>query len=308
MPADHDPPYAGRLRLRPGAPILRRDGSTLQVGLDAPARAVLPDSPEVRRLLTALTTGTWQPPRPGACPPSVAVAVGRLQEARLLVAVADRRARSRPGLLEATAAWSGPEAEGRLRARTDLDLLVVGSPERTEPLVRLLAECGLAARRSDRLEPPVAATEPGQGPGPLVVLVTPGEPHRGSVDVLVGSGLAHLLLWSRGGLPRVGPLVVPGATACLRCLDAHESQLDPRRALLLEQAARVDSVPPPDPALDGLAVAWAARDVARWAEGDEPSTFSAVVTLDAHCAPHPVHWTRHLHCGCAWDSDLYATG
>ncbi len=306
MPADHDPPYAGRLRLRPGVPILRRDPSTVQVGLDPPARAVLPDSPDVRRLLTALTTGTWQPLRPSACPRPIAVAVARLEEARLLVAVADHRAASRPGLVDATAAWSGPEAGWRLRARAALDLLVVGPPDRTEPLVRLLGDSGLVVRRSDRLEPGTGTA--GTGPGSLVVLVTAGEPHRDDVDVLVGSGLAHLLLWSRGGLPRVGPLVVPGATACLRCLDAHESQADPRRALLLEQAARADPVPPTDPALHALAVAWAVRDVARWAEGDEPSTFSAVVALEAHGAPHPVRWTRHLHCGCTWDGDLYATG
>ena len=102
MPADqhaqpHQQPHqqpraaARRVRLRPGAAVLRRDSTSVQVGLDPPARAVLPDSPAVRRLLTALTAGTWRPPPPQATgQPEVDAAVASLDAARLLVDVEDR--------------------------------------------------------------------------------------------------------------------------------------------------------------------------------------------------------------------------
>ena len=309
MPEHSTTTTTPRRRLRPGAVVLRRDAETVQVGLDPPARVVLPDVPEVRRLLTALTTTAWPPPQAPRTPrteaPAVASALARLEGACLLVAVAERGDHSRPGLLDATAAWSGPDAGRRLRARAAQEVLVVGPAERTEGVAKLLGENGVAARRSDRLAHDETEI---RTPGLLVLVVTSGEPDRDVVDRLVAAGCVHLLMWSRAGLPRVGPLVVPGMTACLRCVDAHESQTDPRRALLLEQAARGESVPPSDPVLRCLAEARAVRDVLRWAEGEEPATFSAVVTVDAHADQAPVRWTRHLHCGCAWDSDLYAAG
>ena len=48
--------------LRPGAHVLRRSASELQVGLDPRHAVVLPDSPEVRALLDALAAPTG--PRP----------------------------------------------------------------------------------------------------------------------------------------------------------------------------------------------------------------------------------------------------
>jgi hypothetical protein len=99
--------------------------------------------------------------------------------------------------------------------------------------------------------------------------------------------------------------VVPGSTACLRCVDAHESQADPRLPLLLEQAADADHAPPPlDPLVVTMALTWAVRDLARYAEGDEPSTWSATVDIGASGPPTLTRWLRHPDCGCAWDTLL----
>ena len=46
-------------------------------------------------------------------------------------------------------------------------------------------------------------------------------------------GVPHLLLTVSADGVRPGPFVVPGVTACLRCLDAHRSERDPRRATVL---------------------------------------------------------------------------
>ena len=96
----------------------------------------------------------------------------------------------------------------------------------------------------------------------------------------------YVLVRLTEGRAVVGPFVVPGRTACLRCLDAHHTDADPEWPLLVRQYAdatrhdRADGVPEPvDPALAALAVAWAARDVTTYADGGRPSTWSGTLTL-----------------------------
>ena len=121
----------------------------------------------------------------------------------------------------------------------------------------------------------------------------------------MAEGAPHLLLSGNGrpGGLRLGPFVRPGATACLRCVDAHEAAPDPRRSLVLQQladlpAARID------PSLLAWGVAWAAREVLRYVSGAQPATWSATVDLDDD-VPVVRAWERHPHCGCAWDALPY---
>lgn len=285
--------------------MLRRDADTLQVGLDAPTRAVLADSPGVRRLLADLSAGRW-PAESAARPatsPEVRDALLRLDQSGLLVPAARATVPGAPDptQLGATAAWAGDGAERRLQARAALRVWVQGTPALRAPLERLLTESGLQPQPADR-------TRRGDDGAPaLVIVVCDREPRRADLDTWVRQGVPHLLVWSRGGLPRVGPFVAVGLTACLRCLDAHESETDPRRPLLLEQAAEAEAAAA-DPVLACLATAWAARDVLRYAEGELPASWSAVVTLAPSGLPQVRTWRRHPHCGCAWDTDLYAAG
>ena len=106
----------------------------------------------------------------------------------------------------------------------------------------------------------------------------------------------------------VGPFVVPGLTACLRCVDAHHTDADREWPLLVRQYAdassrdRADGSPEPvDPALAALAVAWAARDLTSYVDGGRPSSWSST----AGVRPRPEHardpvWLRHPECGCGW--------
>jgi bacteriocin biosynthesis cyclodehydratase domain-containing protein len=141
------------------------------------------------------------------------------------------------------------------------------------------------------------------------VLLGVGEPDRELVDGWTRGGTPHLLVRLTEGRALVGPFVVPGATACLRCVDAHCTDADPAWPLLVQQYAaasasdRPDGVPEPlDPLLAALALAWAARDLAAYVDGRRPSTWSATVTLH----PDPGHletrsWLRHPGCSCTWD-------
>jgi hypothetical protein len=194
-----------------------------------------------------------------------------------------RVAGDRAGLLTRTAERPAPPVPPRSAtvALVDLGLGL-------EPLVPLLQRSGVRRVAGDRSPD-------------LHVLGAPGPVTRASLDGWVAEGAPHLLLTGTGtpGSLRLGPLVEPGTTACLRCVDAAEATRDPRRTLVVEQLAGLPARPP-DPAVVALALAWAAREVATFLAGGRPLTWSGTVDL-AGPAPVVRTWQRHPHCGCAWD-------
>ena len=253
--------------LRPGVGLARRDADHLQLGLDPPLAIVLPDTGSVRRLLAELAHG---------CPLTTldevtAPALDRLVGAGLVVAAHD-------------------EADGPvLRARSRVHVEV---PHDVLPgTLRLLGEAGLGLARE-----PADAT--------VALVWSEGELARDRLDGWVRAGTAHLVLRETPTGPVLGPFVSPGATACLRCVDAHASERDPRRPLVVEQLATTAPLRPaaPDPALRALAAAWAVHDLARAAVGQRPATWSATVAL-GELPPLLTPYHRHLHCGCAWAQD-----
>jgi hypothetical protein len=254
--------------LRPGLRLARRDGDHLQLGVDPPLAAVLPDSPAVRLLLVELAHGSPLSTLDGVTTRALHV----LASAGLVVAAEERAAqRSRRG-----------------RCRVHLD-----APDGVLPgLLRLVGESGLGLSR-DRDRASVA------------LVWTEGECPRDRLDGLVRSGTPHLVVRELLDGPVLGPYVVPGATACLRCVDAHLGEDDPRRPLVVEQVATTAPLRPaePDPALRALAVAWAARELAIAAGGGSPATWSTTVSLAA-LPPLVTTYRRHLHCGCAWAEEL----
>lgn len=271
-------------RLRPGFPVLRRDVGALQVGVRRPHAAVLPDRPSVRALLVALERGADTAPLDDVA----RLALHRLVAAGLVVPANDVAA-----VPAAERMLFGADARRRLAARRTTSLGVTADDRAAEDLADLLSTAGLAvAADADAAD--------------VRLVVTAGPLRRGLLDPLVQHGVPHLVVQGDGPARRVGPFVAPGSTACLRCVDAHESHADPRLPLLLEQAAdSAGQAPPPlDPLLVRMALAWAVRDLARYAEGDEPSTWSATVDIGATDPPVLTRWLRHPDCGCAWDTLL----
>lgn len=272
-------PGPRRLVLRPGTPILTRSPGVVQVGLDEPVvRAA--DAPGVRELLAALARPRGLPEETGAEP----ALLERLRGAGLLVVVPDGEVGTAEQVLRAQA---GPDAVRRQVARTGAAVAVDAPPAAAELLGPLLERAGLRRTETAGVHLVVSA-------GPL---------DRELLDPLVRDAIPHLLVSGAATGRRVGPFVEPGRTACLRCVDAHEAVADVRRPLLLAQAARSARTrpPPSDPVLDSLALAWAVRDLCRYLEGDEPSTWSATFDLGPRDAPVATSWGRHPDCGCAWD-------
>jgi bacteriocin biosynthesis cyclodehydratase domain-containing protein len=136
-----------------------------------------------------------------------------------------------------------------------------------------------------------------------------GEPEREQLDAWMRAGVPHLLLRLTEGHALIGPFVLPGQTACVRCLDAHHTDVDPAWPLLVTQQAaavtrvREDTVPEPvDVLLATLAASWVARDLVSHVEGRPFSTTSTTIRLDPHLTALETHcWPRHPACGCAWE-------
>lgn len=145
-----------------------------------------------------------------------------------------------------------------------------------------------------------------------VLVLCHGEPDRADLDPLVRDGTDHLVLTLSDGGARLGPLVEPGRTACLRCVDVHRSTDDPDHVAVLTRYAAAQHWPgadphasagETDPALVALATGWAVRDLARHLHGrrPRPSSWSSTLTWHPHTdTPVPRRWLRHPDCGCGW--------
>ncbi|MGA8847271.1 MAG: hypothetical protein WB471_11715 [Nocardioides sp.] len=251
-------------RLRPGLHVVRRDATSVQVGLDPPHRVVLPADRACLAFLESLRQGTAAEP------------------------VDDAQARTLHDLRRADLLVEHPAAP---RDVPTVALHHHGFAEATSRLTKMLAHVGITV-----------TTHPAPD---LVVTCAVAPLPRALVDPWLAEGTPHLVVAGTGrpGGLRVGPLVEPGLTACLRCIDATEAADDPRRPLLVEQlATKVAS--PIEPLTLTLALAWAARDIARFLVGDVATTWSATVDVDEP-VPQVRTWLRHPECGCCWDDLPY---
>lgn len=186
---------------------------------------------------------------------------------------------------------------------------LVGPPPPTQPTpapsVVLSGPRALTDAASVRLRDSgvrIATEEP---QGTVHLLLAHGALRRDLTDRLLREGTAHLIAVATAWGWELGPFVVPGQTACLRCADAARSERDPRYGLVLDQLARAAVAPVLNPAVLAIGLGWVARDLLAHARGEQPSTWSATVRLSDAAADAPLteqRWLRHPHCGCAWDA------
>jgi hypothetical protein len=142
----------------------------------------------------------------------------------------------------------------------------------------------------------------------VVLVQSLGELDRELLDPLVRRRTDHLVLRMVDGGAVLGPFVVPGVTACLRCVDAHRSVLDPDHVAVTSRYRRATSGPRddgapdvPDVSLLSLVLSWAARDVVAHRTGREPATFSRTIRFGREPARRQEQeWPRHPDCGCCW--------
>ena len=162
---------------------------------------------------------------------------------------------------------------------------------------------GEAARDLLRTAAPSQSTSGGAvRPPDLVVLAPAGDEDLDDTRRLVLDGTPHLLAAVRDTTGVVGPLVLPGRTPCLRCLDLTRSDLDPAWPAL---AAQLASTSRPRVACDGpLALAVAAQAVMQVLAMLDGTTDPAALRGTLELALPDWRWRRrswplHPDCGCA---------
>lgn len=136
----------------------------------------------------------------------------------------------------------------------------------------------------------------------LVVLADTLVPDPAVAAALLAAGTPHLPALAHGGRGVVGPLVLPGRSSCLRCVDLQRTAVDPCWPTL---SAQLCCRPQHGDLCTTLAVAalaagqvvhalgWA--EAARWA----PPAWGATVELDSlRGALAKTRWQPHPDCGC----------
>jgi hypothetical protein len=126
--------------------------------------------------------------------------------------------------------------------------------------------------------------------------------HRELPELLRREGVPHLAAAASEAIGLVGPLVLPGGTACLRCLDLTRAERDPAWPLILAQLTGGGADPPACDTV--LAVAVAAQAAAQaLAFIDRPVSVSAVINGTLELVLPDWRWRRrtwmpHDRCGC----------
>ena len=225
----------------------------------------------------------------------------------------------------------GDDAGGALGRRATARVAVVGAGRVGAPLAALLAAAGVGAVdvRDDAVATPgdvgvggllpddvgrcrgEAArqllhaawprTDLGVQAAPdLVVLAPTGREPLDAVRPLVDHRVPHLLAEVRDDVGVVGPLVLPGTTACLHCVDLTRSDRDPDWPALATQLATTQRATPTCDAALALAVAaQAALQALTLLDGTAPATAGG--TLEVVLPGwrwRRRSWLPHAGCGC----------
>lgn len=228
--------------LRPGALLLRRDAVTLQIGTAPGIR--LRDRPGLVRVLRLL------------------------DGSQTIDQVAEAVARDIPEFTDDLR-----ETVTRLAA---LGAVVVPG-RRPRPTTVAVRHDRSTAAFADLL---MHRFGPPRGDADLEVVITAGEPGRSGFEILAHAQVPHLPVVVHEERVRIGPLVIPGVTPCLGCLDAQTADLDPAWAALLPQFERRRLLPiaVPDAVL-WTAAAEIARQIDQMDADERPDSVGHVVLV-----------------------------
>ncbi|MGD9527464.1 MAG: TOMM precursor leader peptide-binding protein [Dehalococcoidia bacterium] len=304
------------IRLPRHRTMLRLDAETRLFGID-PATAVLVERlpPALAGMLDALTT---------TVPPAAAIAAAVRRGADPRQAEALLRRLLAVGAV--VAATPGPGPGGAVA-------LVIGDGPLAAGVATGLARAGLAAvhvqaagvvaagdvgtgytdadrgrSRGPALAAAVRRIAPAVRTGPLpqrtrpdvAVLADALVPGARRVGALHAAGVAHVPVRVRDGTGVVGPLVLPGRSPCLTCVDLHRGDRDPAwpriAALLAGRRGRADAVVVTATAALATAQALAALEVGT---ANPPAALGATLTIGADTASVARRpWPPHARCPC----------
>ncbi len=285
--------------LDPGAPLWRRDAEHLQFGTDPRDAVVLRDVAGVVDLVRRCDGVRKASDVLGSVPaeqrPALAAALNALLDAGVLLDADVSPAAHAGEVARLTGAGlAGTSASAVLAGRRRRSIGTMGPAVLIEPLGRLLIDCG-------------ATVAPGQASGVgLVVLAGRPEPDRRLADACAREDIPHLLMALHPRSAVLGPMVLPGRTACVRCADVTRADTDPGWAALVPQLdspvhrpVGVPAVAAGSPLLLATLVAATAAAVLAMIDGLASGYDGSVLRWGAGCdAPSVEQLAPHPRCGC----------
>jgi hypothetical protein len=187
-----------------------------------------------------------------------------------------------------------------LARRAGATVQITGDGPLPAAIAQVLTSSGVAARRA----PLAPARSPGERPrlpAPALVVLTAVHPPEAVVQLLRDL-IPHLAVTAGEAIGTVGPMVRPGTTACLRCLDLARTDRDPAWPLILAQLGRRRPDPPArDAVLTMAAAAQAAAQVLQFVDRPELTGAAENATLEL-VQPgwqwRRRSWTAHDACIC----------
>ena len=323
-----------RPALKPGLIAVWRNRDTVQIGID-PRRAIALTGMRGAAVLLGLLDGSRDLAQILAAAGDLGISAEAADRVITLLAVGGAlhdfpvtayramphglRTRLAPELATAALAHGDADGGARILARRQ------GACVRVEGMSRVglciasfLTASGIgmvvSTGRPAGLEAALGAPPPGSPPplagmaGPAATgrhpdLVILADVHRRELPGILGrEGVPHLAAAASEAIGVVGPLVLPGRTACLRCLDLTRAERDPAWPLILAQLTGGAADPPACDTVLAAAVATQATAQAL-AFVDRPASASAVTngTLELVLPDWQWRrrtWTQHDRCGC----------
>ena len=284
-----------RPALRAGLLPLWRDRDTIQIGVD-PRRAAALTGVGASAAVIELLDGSRDRPQVIAAAAGLGVPVEltermltSLAAAGVLIDFPAATVRALPSELRplllpelAAASLARMDSDGGaqvLARRAAATVQVAGDGPLPNAIVPVLTAAGVAAHRA----PLAPARQPGERvrrPAPALVVLTALHPPEPVVQLLRDQ-IPHLVVSAGEAIGTVGPLVRPGTTACLRCLDLARTDRDPAWPLILAQLGRRRPDPPACDAVLTMAVsAQAAAQVLHFIDRPELTGPAENATLE----------------------------
>jgi len=319
-----------RPALKPGLLPVWRDRDTLQIGIDSRRAVALTGMADIAWMISLLDGS-----RDRAQVIQAAVHRGVPEESaeRVLALLASAGAlddfpaatlrvlsqplRSRLAAELATVSLARRDGDGGARTlarRLAAQVRVYGSDRVAAGIASLLTTSGISCVRHPGLVEEEAAAPGPTSPGTARPGRASSRPARPDLAVLTGhhrpqlqadlmqDQIPHLVASASEAIGVVGPLVVPGRSACLRCLDLARTDHDPAWPLILAQIA--DRRPDPVACDAPLAAAVSAQAVTQaLAFIDHPADAGAVLNGTLELVLPSWQWRRrtwlpHRDCYC----------
>jgi len=171
-----------------------------------------------------------------------------------------------------------------MTARSRQRVWVVGGGRMATDIADLLSRCGVGhVHQGDRRS--VDRTD-------LAVVVNPQQPPMLTAQAHARRKLPYLMVAIADGAVNIGPLVVPGRTPCVACVELHHRDAVPRWCLFGGDSSPVEV------ALRELAVATTACQAMQYLDGTACQARSATIQLRAPFQMRRRTWQPHPSCGC----------